>query len=258
MLVGKIDTDDELFQYFHDGFGSTIMVSDTTGSFQNLYTYDDFGNFRSTEESVPNHYYYTGQERDEEPSGLYNLRARYYAAGIGRFTQEDPYYSFSGMANPGGCGSFSGVARILIDDPRYVNFYVYGLNNPKNYKDITGLTPTWLDACDAWEECLGGVRSKWRNRLNKAGELLSDCIKKADVCNDPDAYSQKIDKCIVDYHRRTDFNQKSETLWEQRCNDKYGRQCGINHAIDFIFGLIYRRIQINIIKPPDRRYPYGA
>jgi hypothetical protein len=89
ILVGSINADDELFQYFHDGLGSITMMCDSTGEYQNLYVYDDFGNFRMTEEagSVPNSYHYTGQERDESPSGLYNLRARYYATGIGRFTR---------------------------------------------------------------------------------------------------------------------------------------------------------------------------
>jgi RHS repeat-associated protein len=87
MLTGRMDSDDELYQYFHDGLGSITMICDSTGKYQNLYVYDDFGNFRMMEEAgaVPNSYYYTGQERDKSPSGLYNLRARYYATGIGRY-----------------------------------------------------------------------------------------------------------------------------------------------------------------------------
>lgn len=120
MLVGRIDANDELFQYFHDGLGSITMISDSTGSYQNLYAYDDFGNFRSKTENVSNSYCYTGQERDEEPSGLYNLRARYYAPGIGRFTQEDP---------------------INFDWRRTqrMNFYTYVMNNPLNRLDPLGL-----------------------------------------------------------------------------------------------------------------------
>jgi RHS repeat-associated protein len=120
MLIGRIDSDDELFQYFHDGLGSITMITDTTGSYQNLYVYDDFGNFRHKVENVTNSYCYTGQERDKEPSGLYNLRARYYAAGIGRFTQEDPVdYAF--------------------DQPQRMNLYTYVMNDPLNKLDPLGL-----------------------------------------------------------------------------------------------------------------------
>jgi RHS repeat-associated protein len=87
------------------------MVCDSTGSYQNLYVYDDFGNFRMMEEAgwVPNSYYYTGQERDGSPSGLYNLRARYYASGIGRFTQEDPVFKVGIEAcNTGNCPASAG------------------------------------------------------------------------------------------------------------------------------------------------------
>jgi len=150
MLVGKIDSDDELFQYFHDGLGSITMITDTTGSYQDLYTYDDFGNFRHKVENVPNSYCYTGQERDEEPSGLYNLRARYYAAGIGRFTQEDPVFGMKKFSASCCSDGFSilnesatyEIALFLyfaeLENPQFLNRYVYVYNNPLNYVDPTG------------------------------------------------------------------------------------------------------------------------
>ena len=58
MLVGKINSDGELYQYFHDGLGSITMICDSSGTFQNLYTYDDFGDFRYTVENTENHYSY--------------------------------------------------------------------------------------------------------------------------------------------------------------------------------------------------------
>jgi len=130
MLVGKIDENDELFQYFHDGLGSITMICDSTGQYQNLYTYDDFGDFRKKSESIPNSYCYTGQERDEEPSGLYNLRARYYAAGMGRFTQEDPLLA-------------------VLDAERIQEFngYTYVANNPINLIDPFGLCAQKEEDC---------------------------------------------------------------------------------------------------------------
>ncbi len=137
MLVGKIDENDELFQYSHDGLGSIIMISDTTGSYKNLYAYDDFGNFRKKTESISNSYYYTGQERDEEPSGLYNLRARYYAPGIGRFTQEDP---ISDIKNEFTSGSNCTENIFTVSyDPQDMNRYSYVENDPINMVDPLGL-----------------------------------------------------------------------------------------------------------------------
>jgi RHS repeat-associated protein len=122
MLVGRIDSSGEFYQYFHDGLGSIAMIVDSTGQYQNLYIYDDFGDFRRKDEAVSNSYCYTGQERDENPSGLYNLRARYYAAGIGRFTQEDPL-----------------MAVLDINRIQELNGYCYVANNPINLIDPLGL-----------------------------------------------------------------------------------------------------------------------
>jgi len=121
MLVGRIDSSGEFYQYFHDGLGSITMIVDSSGSYQNLYTYDDFGDFRKKDEEVSNSYCYTGQEIDEAPSGLYNLRARYYASGIGRFTQEDPVDYDWGR-------------------PQRMNLYNYVMNNPLNRLDPLGLS----------------------------------------------------------------------------------------------------------------------
>jgi RHS repeat-associated protein len=85
-------------------------------------SYDDFGDFRLKSENVSNSYCYTGQEMDEEPSGLYNLRARYYAPGIGRFTQEDPL-----------------MAVLEAERVQELNGYNYVSNNPINLIDPLGL-----------------------------------------------------------------------------------------------------------------------
>jgi len=177
MLVGKITSDDELFQYFHDGLGSITMIIDSTGSYQNLYTYDDFGDFRSKTESVANSYYYTGQERDEEPSGLYNLRARYYAAGMGRFTQEDPVF---GMKNISSSCHSSSLSPLVFDEPQLINPYLYVTNNPIVWVDITGLVlapPGYKDPCKMLGDCLEDVDKGKSKASDKCNQNKKECLR---------------------------------------------------------------------------------
>jgi RHS repeat-associated protein len=154
-----------LFQYFHDGLGSIVMICDSTGNYQNLYVYDDFGDFRMMEEagSVPNSYYYTGQELDESPSGLYNLRARYYTTGIGRFTQEDPMLDVeNGELGLNNCNHCRGLKINLlitsIERPQALNAYIYVINNPTNILDPTGeIVQIAFNPCLYCGACVGGA-----------------------------------------------------------------------------------------------------
>ena len=81
----------------------------------NFYQYSAFGETVTAEESIPNRLRYNAQTEDEL-TGLYYLRARYYAPNIGRFTQEDVIY------NDG------------------LNLYAYCDSNPVMYGDWTGFS----------------------------------------------------------------------------------------------------------------------
>jgi len=191
MLIGRIDSSGEFCQYFHDGLGSVTMICDSTGEYQNLYVYDDFGNFRKKHEEIPNSYYYTGQERDESPSGLYNLRARYYATEIGRFTQEDPVLqvgnSASGLNNCIRCGRLEPNLLITsIERPQALNAYIYVINNPTNILDPTGeIIQVAFNPCLYCAACAGGAilgcfvgckhAADYRNEVY--GICVKECIK---------------------------------------------------------------------------------
>jgi RHS repeat-associated protein len=71
--------------------------------------------------SDPNHYKFTGKERDSE-SSLDSFRARYNASSIGRFMSADPV-----TATP-----------FHIINPQRWNMYAYGMNNPLSYVDPDG------------------------------------------------------------------------------------------------------------------------
>jgi len=121
MLVITEDNAGNKHYYSHDGLGSIIAIFDASGSYVNVYMYDEFGNFLQKLENVSNNYYYTGQELDGW-SGLYNLRNRYYNASLGRFTQLDP------------------IADLLsLENMQELNGYTYVANNPMILIDLFGL-----------------------------------------------------------------------------------------------------------------------
>lgn len=101
--------------YHHDPQTSVIGLSGHNGDVYNLTAYAPFGETEEEAGPVKNFLKYTGREQDQD-SGLYQYRARYYDPSIGRFISEDP----KGFAGSG------------------VNFYAYVGNNPVNGNDPTG------------------------------------------------------------------------------------------------------------------------
>lgn len=97
-----------------DGLGSTLAVTDAAGAIQTEYSYDAFGNTTASGAASSYPYQYAGRENDG--TGLYFNRARYYAPGLQRFISQDPI-GFGG----GG------------------NHYAYVGNNPANFVDPLGL-----------------------------------------------------------------------------------------------------------------------
>jgi len=111
-------------------------MTNENANVEQSYFYDDFGNSLGSWGSVSNHYLYTGQEYDDEISGakLYNLRARYYDSGVGRFVSEDPVLQIGISYKISGCFSNTYVV------PQGTNPYPYVENNPINWIDVSGLS----------------------------------------------------------------------------------------------------------------------
>jgi RHS repeat-associated protein len=105
--------------YFTDLVGSTTLITDVNGTPQEQSDYYPFGGEIPISGSDPNHYKFTGKERDSE-SGLDNFGARYDASSLGRFMTPDPL---------GG----------HYEDPQTLNRYAYVRNNPLRFTDPTGL-----------------------------------------------------------------------------------------------------------------------
>lgn len=97
-----------------DGLGSSVALTDASGSIQTEYTYEPFGNALASGVANTNPFQFTARENDG--TGLYYYRARYYHPGLHRFISEDPI-------------GFAG------GDP---NLYAYVYNNPTNFSDPSG------------------------------------------------------------------------------------------------------------------------
>lgn len=104
--------------YSADGLGNVRLLTDSTGTVTDQYTYDAFGDVVASTGSTPNSYLFAGEQFDAN-LGSYYLRARYYTPDQGRFITAD---------------TFSGDAF----DPVTLHKYLYANADPINNADPTG------------------------------------------------------------------------------------------------------------------------
>jgi len=101
-----------------DGLGSVRAPTDGSGALVRTFLTDAFGAPIASSGTITQAFQFTGEQRD--PTGLINLRVRFYDPAIGRFMSRDP---------------FAGVMGV----PLSLNRYSYVLNNPVNAVDPSGL-----------------------------------------------------------------------------------------------------------------------
>ena len=91
----RIHADGTIRHYVGDRLGSVIALADDNGAIRTTYAYDPFGNVTVTGEASDNPFQYTGRENDG--TGLYYYRARYYSPELQRFISQDPIGLRPGM-----------------------------------------------------------------------------------------------------------------------------------------------------------------
>jgi RHS repeat-associated protein len=151
------DTLDEVFarittstDFLHtDALVSTVLVTDSSGGIQATYGYDAFG-ATTVNGTSATPFQYTGRENDG--TGLYFYRARYYSPRLQRFLQEDPI-------------GFAG------DD---LNLYAYVGNAPVTFVDPLGLKKFGPDHTPNENTYTYGEIQKWVNEPGATPEQIAD------------------------------------------------------------------------------------
>ena len=127
--------------YGYDGHGSVVNISNESGKSIKSYDYDAFGVELNRDVNDTNLFRYCGEQYDNETDSIY-LRARYYNPSLGRFTTEDTYWNSSNRIY--GDKEYK-EGEIKYPDYKAIiqseNLYIYCINNPTCYLDITGLNP---------------------------------------------------------------------------------------------------------------------
>ena len=121
ILTGGLDeiftrTDSGTTSFLPDALGSIIALTNSSGSVQTEYTYEPFGKTSTSGTASSNPSQFTARENDG--TGLYFYRARYYSPSLQRFICEDPLGLLAGP-----------------------NLYAYVNNAPLDYNDPLGLDP---------------------------------------------------------------------------------------------------------------------
>jgi len=131
-----------------DALGSVIALTDETGAIKTQYTYDPFGNVTVSGESSDNPFQYTGRENDG--TGLYYYRARYYSPELQRFISEDPLlglYKSPCKEITEFSSSFTWMIPFLINYPEKLHKYSYVNNRPLILIDPLGLISIYVMNC---------------------------------------------------------------------------------------------------------------
>ena len=160
--------------YLTDEQGSVRYAA---GNVQNDYRYNAFGQKIAEHENIPNRLKYNAQIEDDL-TGLYYLRARYYNTGIGRFTQEDVIY------NDG------------------LNLYAYCSSNPVMYVDPSGFVKKTCKS-KVGGECGSESGSNFGFTVEEINNLKNTVISEGQMLKDIGLTNDQLGPAIAGAYDRT-------------------------------------------------------
>ena len=185
--------------FLTDAQGSALALTDDAGVTRTQYAYTPYGATTATGDVSSNPFQYTGRENDG--TGLYYYRARYYSPLFGRFISEDP----TGFA--GG-----------------TNIYIYALSSPLNYIDPLGLVSI--------REILGQIGAVGPVDASTANDLANQALRDAQksgldgLHNGPaDAYRHCLWSCMMAQKIGADQAKKVGDLHEKYGENPPGETC---------------------------------
>ena len=148
--------------YFSDHLKTASVITDSVGNIKSESDYYPWGGELQFVNSDPNHYKFTGKERDTE-TGLDYFGARYYSNGLGRFITPD----WTATPEP--------VPYADLTDPQSLNQYGYVGNNPLIRIDKDGHCWSWLQgACNVFEKAYHGVFTDYGFKTNAQVDQVNE------------------------------------------------------------------------------------
>ncbi|HEX9223721.1 MAG TPA: RHS repeat-associated core domain-containing protein [Candidatus Acidoferrales bacterium] len=229
LLTGGVD---EYFQrtdsagarsFLTDALGSTLGLTDGTGTIQTSYSFEPFGNTSVAGSATSNSFAYTGRELDA--GNLYFYRARYYSPTLQRFISEDPIEFWGG-----------------------INFYAYADNSPTDEVDPQGEEGATLALGEAGcllgpEGCLGGaiigalVDLTIATAAAVAAYKAAQALKNADLRGDDIGYTspEALAATIAELERRLldeTLSQREREAIRRRLKELRRRPAQRKHGAD--------------------------
>jgi RHS repeat-associated protein len=123
VLLYSIDAITNAVSFYHyDRVGSTLALTDTTGTVTDAYAYSPYGEVLARTGTASQPFTFVGAFGTRAEGSFYQMRLRYYDPVTARFLSRDP-----GSAN--------------LRDVRTLDPYTYALGNPMTYIDRTGGVP---------------------------------------------------------------------------------------------------------------------
>lgn len=220
--------------YFYKNLqGDIIAIADQNGKVVAKYDYDAWGVCTITEDisdcsiATVNPYRYRGYYFDNE-IGMYYLQSRYYDARVGRFINGDDL-AFLGLGSP------------TISH----NIYTYCENDPINYVDYFGHTPS----LSTLTRMHNAVVSSARNFLLTVGIIASTEIK---TCNYWGTYNGRMDI----------YSYTSNKVWEVKRNNLAGISAGLSqlrgYTSSYVYSLYHSWFRQRKMPRYGNKYVYGC